>query len=167
MSSTPEGRWDSLTHCLSPHFFRTELADAVSRARRERQAISVLWLDVDECAVANQDHGVERVDAALARVGSTLKALVGVSGIVGRLQGAAFAVLLPRFTREAALELGERLRRATAVLEHSGEGGSFELKLSGAVLQAMPNELPLNLLDAAELLSVRAKQAGRNTLLLR
>ena len=164
MSST---RWDSLTHCLAPRFFRTELADAVGLARRGRQPISVVWLDVDECAVANQDHGFEKVDEALARIGATLKAGVGDSGTVGRLQGAAFAVLLPGFTREAALELGERLRLAAAALDHPGEGSSFELKLSGAVVQALPNELPLNLLDAAENLSVRAKQAGRNTLLLR
>ena len=59
MSST---RWDSLTHCLAPRFFRTELADAVSVARRGRQPISVVWLDVDECAVANQDHGFEKVE---------------------------------------------------------------------------------------------------------
>lgn len=160
-------RWDPLTHCLAPRFFRTELADAVTRARRSHHPISVVWLDIDECANANQDHGIEKVDEALARVGLTLKALVGVSGTVGRLEGAAFAVLLPGFTREAALKLGERLRRSAGALEHPGDGSSFELKLSGAVVQAMPNELPLNLLDAAEILSVRAKQAGRDTLLAR
>ncbi len=164
---TTSTRWDALTTCLMPHVFRTELADAVSLARRSRAPISLVWLDVDECSVANQDHGADKVDDALARVGSTLKAVVGTSGIIGRLQGAAFAVFLPGFTREAALELGERLRRSAGALEHAGDGTSFELKLSGAVVQAMPNELPLNLLEAAELLSVRAKQAGRNTLLLR
>lgn len=161
------GRLDALTHCVAAGFFRTELADAVTRARKARQPLSVVWLDVDECAVANQDHGVEKVNDALGRVGVTLKTLVGQWGTVGRLQGAAFAVLLPGFTREAALELGETLRKATSRLEHPGEGKTFELKLSGAVVQAMPNELPLNLLDAAEILSLRAKQAGRDNLLLR
>ncbi len=160
-------RLDSLTHCVAPQFFRTELADAVSKARREKAPISLVWLDVDECAVANQDHGVELVNQAIARVGLTLRVLVGEKGTVGRVQGAAFAVLLPGLTREAALDFGQVLRSATAQLEHTGEGKSFELKLSGAVVQAMPNELPLNLLEAAEILSVRAKQAGRDTLLLR
>lgn len=160
-------RLDSLTNCVSPQYFRTELADAVSRARRARAPISLVWLDVDECAVANQDHGYELVNQAIARVGLTLKVLVGEKGTVGRLQGAAFAVLLPGVTREVALELGQVLRSAAAQLEHPGDGASFELKLSGAVVQALPNELPLNLLEAAEVLSVRAKQAGRDTLLLR
>lgn len=160
-------RLDSLTHCVAPHFFRTELADAVSIARRARAPISLVWLDVDECAIANQDHGFERVNQAIARVGLTLRVLVAEKGTVGRLQGAAFAVLLPDMTREAALELGQMLREAAGRLEHPGDGVSFELKLSGAVVQALPNELPLNLLEAAEVLSVRAKQAGRDTLLLR
>ena len=160
-------RLDSLTNCVSPQYFRTELADAVSRARRARAPISLVWLDVDECAVANQDHGYELVNQAIARVGLTLKVLVGEKGTVCRLQGAAFAVLLPGVTREVALELGQVLRSAAAQLEHPGDGASFELKLSGAVVQALPNELPLNLLEAAEVLSVRAKQAGRDTLLLR
>lgn len=160
-------RLDLLTHCVSPQYFRTELADAVSLARRAKAPISLVWLDVDECAVANQDHGVERVNQAIARVGLTLKVLVGDKGTVGRLQGAAFAVLLPGITRESALELGQLLREATGRLKHPGDGASFELKLSGAVVQALPNELPLNLLEAAEVLSVRAKQAGRDTLLLR
>lgn len=160
-------RLDSLTNCVSPQYFRTELADAVSRARRARVPISLVWLDVDECAMANQDHGVDLVNQAIARLGLTLKLLVGQRGTVGRLQGAAFAVLLPGETRETALQLGQLLRAAAAQLEHPGDGASFELKLSGAVVQAMPNELPLNLLEAAEVLSVRAKQAGRDTLLLR
>ena len=160
-------RLDSLTNCVSPHYFRTELADAVSLARRAKAPISLVWLDVDECAVANQDHGVELVNQAIARVGLTLKVLVGAKGTVGRLQGAAFAVLLPGTTRESALELGQLLRAAAGQLEHPGDGASFELKLSGSVVQALPNELPLNLLEAAEILSVRAKQAGRDTLLLR
>ncbi|MBS1152606.1 MAG: hypothetical protein H6Q89_4304 [Myxococcaceae bacterium] len=160
-------RLDSLTNCVSPQYFRTELADAVSLARRAKVPISLVWLDVDECAVANQDHGFEAVNQAIARVGLTLKVLVGDKGTVGRLQGAAFAVLLPQTTREVALELGQRLRAAAGRLTHPGDGASFELKLSGAVVQALPNELPLNLLEAAEVLSVRAKQAGRDTLLLR
>jgi diguanylate cyclase (GGDEF)-like protein len=160
-------RLDSLTHCVAPHYFRTELADAVSKARRAKAPISLVWLDVDECAVLNQDHGFEQVNQAIARVGLTLKVLVGDRGTVGRLQGAAFAVLLPGLTREAALELGQDLRSATARLQHPGDGASFVLKLSGSVVQALPNELPLNLLEAAEVLSVRAKQAGRDTLLLR
>ena len=160
-------RLDSLTHCVAPQYFRTELADAVSRARRAKQPISLVWLDVDECAVANQDHGFENVNQAIARVGLTLRVLVADKGTVGRLQGAAFAVLLPGTTRESALALGQVLRSAAAQLEHPGDGVSFELKLSGSVVQAMPNELPLNLLEAAEVLSVRAKQAGRDTLLLR
>jgi diguanylate cyclase (GGDEF)-like protein len=161
-------RLDALTHCVAPQYFRTELADAVSIARRAKQPLSLVWLDVDECAVANQDHGFENVNQALARVGLTLRVLVGEKGTVGRLQGAAFAVLLPGATRASALELGQGLRSATAQLEHPGDdGASFELRLSGSVVQAMPNELPLNLLEAAEVLSVRAKQAGRDTLLLR
>ena len=160
-------RLDVLTHCVRPQYFRTELADAVSHARRAKLPISLVWLDVDECAMANQDHGFERVDQAIARVGMTLKVLVGEKGTVGRLQGAAFAVLLPGVDRDSALQLGQVLRSAAAQLEHPGDGTSFELKLSGAVVQAMPNELPLNLLEAAEVLSVRAKQAGRDILLLR
>lgn len=161
------GRVDVLTHCVAPPFFRTELADAVFRARRAKTPLSLVWLDVDECAVKNQDHGVERVNEALARLGQTLKGLVGTRGTVGRLQGAAFAVLLPGVTREAAHALGQTLRSAAEQLEHPSEGARLQLRLSGAVVQAMPNELPLNLLEAAEVLSVRAKQAGRDQLLLR
>ena len=165
-----QGRFDVLTHCVAPPFFRTELADAVFRARRAKAPLSLLWLDIDECAMKNQDHGVEAVNDAIARLGQTLKGLVGTRGTVGRLQGAAFAVLLPGVTREAAHDLGQMLRSAAEQLEHppaQGTNAPLQLRLSGAVVQAMPNELPLNLLDAAEVLSVRAKQAGRDRLLLR
>ncbi len=160
-------RLDGLTHCVAPAFFRTELADAVTKARKAKVPLSLVWLDVDECAVRNQDHGVDRVNLALARLGLTLRVLVGAAGTVGRVQGAAFAVLLPNTTREDALALGQRLRTAAGQMEHPGEDDAFELRLSGAVVEALPNELPLNLLEAAEGLSVRAKQAGRDTLLLR
>ena len=160
-------RFDALTRCISTPYFRTELADAVSRARRTRAPISLLWLDIDECAVANQNHRIERVNQAIATVGLTLKGLVGEKGTVGRLDGAAFGVLLPGTAREAAIAFGQSLRASAARLEHEGDGTSFTLKLSGSVLQALPNELPLNLLEAAEVLSVRAKQAGRDQLLFR
>ena len=160
-------RVDPLTHCMLGHVFRTELVDAVAKSRKARQPLSLLWLDVDECAIANQDHGRERVDDALARVGRTLKRCVGEQGTVARIDVAAFAVLLPGADKEAAHALAQTLRTHAAALQHDGDGTAFRLKLSGAVVQAQAGELPLNLLEAAEELSLRAKQAGRDRLLAR
>lgn len=141
--------------------FRTGLADAVARARREHRTLSVVWFDADECAVANQDFGEHEVDEALFTFHKVLSARVGERGECARMEGAAFAVRLDGMTKPDALRWAEAARQALSQLKHPSHDETFSLALSAGVAELRAAEPALNLLEAAELSCVRAKQAGR------
>jgi diguanylate cyclase (GGDEF)-like protein len=138
------------------HFER--LVDEAVRATRASKApLSLVWIDVDELTEANDAHGREAVDAALAELAERLAAVLDGKGPIGRVQGGAFAALLPGLSADAAVAVAERVRS-----EQSRGDGALRLCVSCGVAALVDGEPFGNLLEAAESACTRAKQSGRD-----
>ena len=66
-----------------------------------------LELDIHRLDWINQAFGVEAGDRAIERVGGILLEVIGDDGIVGRIDGDEFGILLSTFSRLEAMELAE------------------------------------------------------------
>ena len=152
---------DLETGAFRAEHFRNELQAALSRARREGQPLSVVWLDVDELQEANDLHGREAVDAQLQRLCARVGAVLDGAGPIGRLAPGTFAVFLEGWASAAAIELGEQLHRA---LHREPQP---RLLASIGIAEARVHEPLLNLLEAAEAACVKAKQQGRDAVAAR
>ena len=76
--------------------------------------MSVISGDLDRFKQVNDSHGHAAGDLVLRESASVLGAVVGSSGILGRLGGEEFLVLMPGAPAAAARVLAERLRAAMA-----------------------------------------------------
>ena len=112
-------RLDAVTGLLSPHGFRTRLAQEVQRARRYRRSLTVALLAVDDFAALERRHGFEAADELLAGVAKRLAGSMRTHDLIGRTGPAEFGLLLPETSAQGALPALERLLVA---LEHFGEG---------------------------------------------
>ncbi|XXF78766.1 GGDEF domain-containing protein [Myxococcaceae bacterium GXIMD 01537] len=146
---------------LRPHF-EGLLAMAITDANASRLPLSVLWADVDETQEANDAHGREAVDEALAALASELSTVLDGRGPVGRVEGDAFATLLFAVTPDAAVRLANTLRERYAARGFPSASGPFHLTVSVGVVALRPGEPYGNLLDAAESACLQAKQGGRD-----
>ena len=159
---------DLLTGAWRREHFEGELSKAVSRARKARRPLSLLWLDVDELCEHNDLHGQDAVDAALAHLVSRWAQALDGQGPIARVSGGIFAVPLEGTPLAHAREVGERLRRLSPRTLHSSAfGGDFRLTVSVGVAP-LRRGLPWgNLLDAAEEACLRAKVGGRDLVVTR
>ena len=86
---------DPLTGLVNRAFLIDRAHDAVQRARAVGRTVGVLRLDLDESTAVNDTHGQAVGDAWLRAVGRRLDDAVAAPGIVARLDGDEFAVLVP------------------------------------------------------------------------
>ena len=105
---------DSLVPLVNRRAFVRELSRTMSYARRYRVPCSVLYFDVNELKVINDNFGHAAGDAALVRVAETLIASVRDFDIVGRLGGDEFGVILVHVDEKVAAEKAAILAAAVA-----------------------------------------------------
>ncbi len=154
---------DTLTGLPNRLLFHDRLSHAISKARRTKQTVALLFLDLDRFKNINDSLGHEIGDQVLCQVARRLEALVRDSDTLARLGGDEFVI---------ALEQAKEAREVTIVAEKIIE------KLSKP-LQVGPHELfvttsvgislfPSNgediesLMKSADVAMYRAKECGRN-----
>jgi diguanylate cyclase (GGDEF)-like protein len=105
---------DPLTGLPNRALFRDRLAQAATAARRERQAVALLCLDLDRFKEINETLGPPAGDALLKRLAERLLAIVEESDTVARLGGDEFGIIQtgsaqPGGSHALAKRLGEAL----------------------------------------------------------
>jgi diguanylate cyclase len=103
-------RTDALTGLRNRRAFAEELAREISRARRQRRPLVVLYIDVDQFKQLNDREGHARGDKVLAAVAGALAATLREPDIAARLGGDEFCLLLPDTDLSGAAVLADRLR---------------------------------------------------------
>ena len=103
--------YDQLTGLPNRNLFRDRLEQAVLAARRERESVAVMLLDIDHFKEINETLGHEAGDALLQAVASRLHDHMRESETIARLGGDEFGILCSGSADEAA-NLGQRLHQA-------------------------------------------------------
>jgi diguanylate cyclase (GGDEF)-like protein/PAS domain S-box-containing protein len=106
---------DPLTDLPNRVLFRDRLEQALRLARRGKEGLALMLLDLDGFKDVNDTHGHHVGDLVLIEVAGRLLHSVRVSDTVGRLGGDEFAVLLPDVADDvgvtrATAQILERLR---------------------------------------------------------
>lgn len=143
-----------------------------ARARRSRQTLSVVMLDVDYFKGFNDHHGHGAGDLCLVRVAQTLKACLRRGGdLVARYGGEEFAVLLPHTSAADALLQAQRMCEAVRALgiEHGHSSADPCVTVSAGVAGGCSVDTLdslAQLCKQADTALYAAKSAGRNRALL-
>lgn len=111
---------DGLTQLPNRGFFRERLEELL--ASPERQALAVLYLDLDDFKPINDTHGHEAGDELLKIVALRLSRSVRAEDMVSRLGGDEFACLLSDFPgREQLSQVASKLYDAVSAPLQIGE----------------------------------------------
>jgi diguanylate cyclase (GGDEF)-like protein len=139
---------DTLTGLPNRAHLQRSLSAALDEVADGRSVgAAVLVVDLDEFKEVNDTLGHQQGDLLLAEVGTRLTTAVGSAGLVARLSGDEFAVLVTGTADETrALHLGRRLLRA---LEQPIAVDGLEVEVGASVGVALA---PAHATDAAGLL---------------
>jgi diguanylate cyclase (GGDEF)-like protein len=154
---------DSLTGSLSRRGFREEAARDFALAKRHKNELSCIVLDVDHFKRVNDSLGHAAGDAVLQGLVGVCNRNLRASDYLGRLGGEEFAILLPQTSGKAAMEAAERLRRAVErhVFETPAGGVRVTVSLGIAPYDKSVADIDA-LLRRCDVALYGAKSAGRN-----
>ena len=156
---------DALTRLLNRRALLDRLSVEVDRARRFKQQLSLLMVDIDHFKSVNDQHGHLVGDAILREMGTLLNGAVRTVDVVARYGGEEFVLILPETSTEGARVFGERLRERIA--EHRFDLGTepiFHLTCSVGVASFPSPRVASteDLFARADEALYRAKSGGRN-----
>jgi len=154
---------DSLTGLYNRHRFQEELARMLADVERRNTHGALLFFDLDEFKYINDTFGHRAGDAMLIRVAGEVSALIRRNEILSRIGGDEFAILIPDATEKEAIQLAERIIRATAQIPFCYEGQNLRLTTSlGIALYPDHGANTEELVAHADTAMYLAKEAGKN-----
>ena len=107
---------DGLTGLPNRRYF-DEFCALLARRRRAEDSVGVLMIDIDRFKALNDAHGHPTGDDVLRAVAGAIAGAVREDDVPARYGGEEFTVLLRNPSREVAVEVGERVRRAVGALD--------------------------------------------------
>ncbi len=154
---------DPLTGLPNRMLFNDRLELAIQRARRSRQQLAVMFLDLDDFKHVNDTLGHSAGDELLMQVGGRLRHALRGEDTVARLGGDEFLLLLNSVKDSAGV--GAMAQKVLAVFESPFLVKKRELFLSaslGVALYPDDGSDPEALLANVDSAMYRAKKIGRN-----
>lgn len=102
--------YDMLTQVKNRRAFHRALDEEVSRATRNGDPLSVLFVDLDHFKQINDNYGHPMGDQVLKVVAQLVHGLLRKTDHVCRYGGEEFALVLPNCGQQRAMEVAERIR---------------------------------------------------------
>jgi diguanylate cyclase (GGDEF)-like protein len=156
---------DGLTGLFNRRHFFEAAAIELRRARRLKQPLSAIMMDVDHFKSINDTYGHAAGDGVLRRVAELARQNLRDIDVIGRYGGEEFAIILPQADVGTAFGIvAERLRKAISMepLELDDEQSiTVTVSLGVAELDAETPDLAA-LLNRADTGLYAAKKGGRN-----
>lgn len=154
---------DGLTGLKNQRVFQEFLEQSMQLAKRHKEPLSLMLLDVDHFKQYNDTFGHPAGDEILKELASILGAQSRTTDLVARYGGEEFVMVLPRTDPSGAVELAERVRAAV-------EGARWPnrpITVSIGVATLDPSmDKRGDLVEAADTALYASKQSGRNRVTL-
>jgi diguanylate cyclase (GGDEF)-like protein len=158
---------DALTGLANTRGFYERFEAALELAQRRGDALSLVYIDLDDFKAVNDAHGHAEGDEVLKTLAKAMREGVRKTDVAARLGGDEFALVLTDGTRKATEKAVDRLRgRFGEICE--ARGWPVKLSMGALVLDPVGREVRLvDLMREADALMYEAKGEGKDTVAIR
>jgi diguanylate cyclase (GGDEF)-like protein len=158
---------DGLTGLYNARFFQEALSRELERVKRTTRPFSLLIFDGDRFKRINDRYGHPVGDLILQHIARVARSVLRGYDMLARYGGEEFIAMLPDATGSQALLLGERLRKMVEQRPFlTEEGEAIRLTVSVGVAQTRAPYEKKELISQADQALYRAKETGRNKVIL-
>lgn len=158
---------DSLTGALNRRSLEQEAARLSARCTRTGDSLAVMMIDVDHFKSINDRYGHPVGDEVLRRLAEVAQKTIRSDDYFARYGGEEFCILLPSTTEKDAWVLADRLRQnyEAQVMEFGDKvlRSTISIGVSDSIHAGLQFS---SLVAAADQAMYRAKQAGRNQVIM-
>jgi diguanylate cyclase (GGDEF)-like protein len=164
VAASIETSYDTLSGLLTRAALEQRVKLMLNDGDPRGQRWSLLYVDIDELHVINENFGMHVGDQAIAQIGDLLRKHLPANSVAARISGDRFAVVMPSDIDEAAM-FGEGLREGVTRLSTAGVDARYRLSISLGVTPYSGRDSDLGRsLAEAESACKAAKDRGRNRL---
>jgi diguanylate cyclase (GGDEF)-like protein len=160
-----EARQDPKTELFNARYFSDVLEEALERARRLDQPISLLVADLDLLREINNRYSHLAGDAVLVGIARILREHLRRDDAAARFGGEEFAVVLPNTSEGEAAVIAERIRTAVSEARFDVDTSSEPISATVSIgVASFPAHAATSreLIYRADVAAYRAKAQGRN-----
>ena len=156
---------DGLTGLYNHRYFMDQLRKEFTRARRYRNWLSLILIDIDNFKHYNDTNGHLAGNKALVKIAKTIRRSVREMDLVARWGGEEFALLLPEINAKNGMIVAEKIRKEVENQRFRNERKQPEgnLTISLGVAENSANlKNYLELFNRADEALYQAKRSGKN-----
>ncbi len=159
---------DELTGLYNRRYFERHAAMMLEKAIEQGRDLAVVMLDIDFFKPVNDTHGHGVGDEVLKEFAARLQRSIRGVDLACRYGGEEFVVLMPDTSQSQANAIAERIRRSICDTRFNvGPGLSIDITVSlGVALNNPAGDTPEELLKRADMALYRAKNQGRNQVVI-
>ncbi len=107
---------DPLTKINNSRLFYVDFRNAIERAKRNKNLLALLYLDLDNFKTVNDSYGHSMGDQLLLIVVDKLKTILRTTDIISRVGGDEFTVILEQIVdRQSAIQIAQKICKTIAL----------------------------------------------------
>jgi len=154
---------DNLTGLFNRRYLESKCVSEIQHARRLKQDLSIIVIDVDSFKWFNDTYGHIEGDKVLSKLGTVISENVRDNDIPCRYGGEEFVVLLPGVDAQGSASIGERIRKTFMnIIFTPAPDSQVSVTVSLGVTQMREREKAKAFFTRADKALYQAKSYGRN-----
>ena len=155
--------YDSLTGLPNRRFFHDRLQGDIEQARRAKESLALMFVDLDGFKLINDNFGHRAGDQLLREVADRIKECVRESDMVARMGGDEFTVILSQLksSHDTVRVAGKILKRIFEPMMLEGQELFISSSLGISIFPADAEDVQ-GLLQCADTALYKAKELGKN-----
>lgn len=160
---------DELTHLYNRRYYNEHYPIEFKRAQRYQHELSVMFVDVDNFKEINDHYGHAVGDTVLKNISNLIKKYTRSSDICIRYGGDEFLIILPETSRQAALEVASKLKKAVDNIPITIDGKIDDIVIGLSIgIASYPQDSiePHMIIEMADRALYEAKKIGKDRIVL-
>lgn len=150
---------DEKTGVYNNKFFENVLEMEIEKAKRGKQKLSLVMIDIDYFKRVNDTYGHMKADELLVKLACVLKKQVRKSDVAARFGGEEFIILLPETNLTKAKRFCLRLKKA---INSNKMLRKHKITVSGGITQFKKNDTAKRVKQRVDKALYQAKNKGRD-----
>ncbi|MGC9309276.1 MAG: GGDEF domain-containing protein [Candidatus Nanoarchaeia archaeon] len=150
---------DEKTGIYNHRFFDNLFSIEIEKAKRGKQELSIIIIDIDFFKKFNDTYGHLVGDRILKELAQQLQSGLRKYDLLARFGGEEFFILLPETSKEKARKVASRLRRD---LHKNKQLKKYNVTISLGVTSYKERDSKKRMIKRADKALYKAKSAGRN-----
>lgn len=150
---------DEKTGLYNNKFFNNIFDMEIEKAKRGKQKLSLVLIDIDFFKKINDVHGHLKADFLLKKLSELLKKTIRKSDILARFGGEEFFILLPETNLDKTKKLTKRIR---AKIKSDKVLKKYEVSVSGGIAEYKKGMTKRKFKELVDKRLYKAKKTGRD-----